>query len=383
MTGISVPPVRVVFDDELRSKILRGIDDCLLRGSVAAGKKVQEFEEFWASYTGCVHAVATSSGGSALELLMRALEVGGREVLVPTNTFIATANAVIAAAGTPVLVDADDRTMGISLAEIKRRCTPKTVGVIVVHIGGIITPEIDAIADWCRAHNLWLVEDAAHAHGSEFKGRRAGTFGVAAAYSFFATKVITSGEGGMIVCRDDKLADACQRYRDYGKKSQWESVHTVISGNHRMSDLTAVVGLEHARRLDGFIEDREQVAQQYDEHLGDILKLVSPAGRSSWYKYLAYLPKHVHRTCFKDALKKMGVSLSGGVYDLPLHQQPVFADRFDRDEYPIAADVCARHICLPIYSEMSVEQVQHVTSSIRSLLAGCASVCLCQSQKVR
>lgn len=369
MPSIAVPPVRVVFDEALRTSILREIDECLSRGSVAAGKKVKEFEEFWAAYTGCAHAVAASSGGSALDILMRALEVRGHEVLVPTNTFIATANAVLYAGGTPVFLDADPHTMGVSLEEIKKHRTPNTAGVIVVHIGGIITPELPAIDAWCRANGLWLVEDAAHAHGSELQGRRAGTFGLAAAYSFFATKVITSGEGGMIVCDDAGLAEACRRYRDYGKQSQWESIHTVISANYRMSDLTAVVGLAHARRLDGFIADREAVAGRYTEALGELLTLILPADRSSWYKYIAYLPAGLDRAAFKQALKDRGVSLSGGVYDVPLHAQPVFERAVNTADYPFANELCARHICLPIFSGMSNEQIAHVIGSIREVVA--------------
>lgn len=369
MSPITVPPVRVVFDATLRTKILAGIDDCLLRGSLAAGTYVNAFEEFWAAYTGCPYAVAVSSGGSALEILMRVLGVQGKDVLVPTNTFIATASAVLHAGGRPVLLDADPKTMGVTLAEITQRRTPETVGVMVVHIGGIITPEIAAIAQWCRENKLWLVEDAAHAHGSELNGRRPGTFGVAAAYSFFATKVITSGEGGMIVCADAGLADACRRYRDYGKPSPWESRHTVISGNARMSDLTAVVGLEHARRLDDFIADREHVAQRYTEALQDVLELVLPAGRSSWYKYIACLPNGLDRARLKIALKDVGISLSGGVYDLPLHAQPVFRETVDVTDYPAASEICARHVCLPIFSGMTDEQVHHVIESIRTCLA--------------
>lgn len=368
MTNVTVPPVRVVFDEDLRRRILAGIDDCLSRGSVAAGKKVQEFEEFWAAYCGCRHAVATSSGGSALDILMRAIGVTGKDVLVPTNTFIATANAVTFGGGTPVFMDTDPATLGVTLDEIKKRRTANTAGVIVVHIGGIVTAEMPAIAEWCRQNDLWLVEDAAHAHGSEVDGRRPGAFGLAAAYSFFATKVITSGEGGMVVTNDAGLNEACRRYRDYGKKSQWESLHTVIAGNDRMGDLTAVVGLEHARRLDGFIADRELVAARYEKELAGSLPLVMPQGRSSWYKFIGYLGAGVDRGAFKTALKERGVSLSGGVYDLPLHAQPVFEGRVDPAAYPMANDVCARHVCLPIFSGMTDAQVGHVIDSVAALV---------------
>lgn len=373
MSDIQVPPVRVVFDEDMRAKIAAGIDECLSSGRVAAGKKVEEFEAFWAEYSGAKHAAATSSGGSALEVLMRAIGVDGDEVLVPTNTFVATANAVLFAGGRPRFMDADPKTLCVSLAEIERRRTPSTKGVVVVHIGGIVTPEMPAIAEWCRANNLWLVEDAAHAHGSETGGKRPGAFGIAAAYSFFATKVMTSGEGGMIVTNDSELDGRIRRYRDYGKKSQWESLYTVISANYRMGDLTAVVGLEQARRLDGFIADRAKAAARYSEALKGTLELILPSGRCSWYKYVALLPKGADRAKFKAAMKERGVSLSGGVYDLPLHAQPVFKDKEDPADYPHAEDLCARHVCLPLFPGMTGEQVLHVIDSVKAEAAKLAA----------
>jgi dTDP-4-amino-4,6-dideoxygalactose transaminase len=142
----TVPPLKVVFEEADRKAILIEIDKCLSSGWVAAGKYVKEFEEFWADYCGCTHAVACGSGGAALELLMKALGVEGKDVLVPTNTFVASANSIIFAGGNPVFLDTDPKTMGVSLEEIKRQVTDNTTGVMVVHIGGIISPEMPQIA---------------------------------------------------------------------------------------------------------------------------------------------------------------------------------------------------------------------------------------------
>lgn len=366
--AVSVPPLRVVFEEEDRKRILSDLDACLASGMVAAAQQVKAFEDEWAAYCRCRHAVACSNGGAALELIMRALDVRGKDVLVPANTFIATAQSVIAAGGNVVFLDADPRTMGVSLAEIQRKCTQNTAGVVVVHIGGIISAELAAIAEWTRSRGLWLVEDAAHAHGSDVDGRRAGQFGIAAAYSFFATKVVTSGEGGMVVTDDEGLAQECRSLRDYGKKSQWESVHTRLSGNHRMSDLTAIVARHQIRRLDEFIAERADIARRYTKSLEGRLELVLPEGRSSWYKYIAYLPKTVDRAAFKTTLKERGVGLGGGVYDLPLHRQPVFESLGVTVSLPNADDVCARHVCLPVFFGMSAEQAEHVIESVSQVL---------------
>ena len=366
---IKVPPVRVAFDESDRKWIFEQLDEVLGGGMVAAGKKTEQFESFWSEYTGCAHAIAVANGGAALNALMAGLNIAGKDVLVPTNTFIATANAAIFAGATPVFMDTDRATMSVTLAEIQSKVTSNTAGVIVVHIGGVITPEIEQIAAWCKEQDIWLVEDAAHAHGSELNGKRAGQFGLAAAYSFFATKSMTAGEGGMVVTNDEGLADYCRSYRDYGKKSQWESVHSIISPNARISDITAVIGLRQSHRLDEFIESRASVAERYTVGFKDTLELILPQGRSSWYKYVAMLPSGINRDDFKAQLRELGVSLSGYVYDLPLHLQPVFLDLGLKGTLPIAEEFCDRHICPPIFFGMSDEQVDHVVASINELVA--------------
>lgn len=360
----SVPPVRVVFEDEDRKRVLEGINEVLASGMVAASKKVKELEEFWAQYTGCKHAIACGSGGAALEVLMKAMDIHGKDVLVPTNTFIATVNAVIFAGGNPIFLDADPASMGVNLAEIQKKRTPNTVGLVPVHIGGIITSEMSAIADWCKEQHIWLIEDAAHAHGSELAGVRAGNFGLAAAYSFFATKVMTSGEGGMIVCNDDGFADVCRRYIDYGKRSQWETVHVHLSSNYRMSDINAVIGLEQSLRLDEFIASRSDVADRYTAGLKGVVDLVLPSDRCSWYKYIIAMPEGLDREQFRADMKERKISLAGGVYDIPVHLQPVFQDWKLAGTLPMAEDICARHASLPIWYGMKDEQVNHVISSV-------------------
>lgn len=370
-TPVKVPPVRVVFEEADRKWLFERLDEVLSGGMVAAGKYVQEFEQFWATYTRCQHAIAVSSGGAALDVIMRGLNVAGKDVLVPTNTFIATVNAVLAAGGNPVFLDADRRTMGVGLEEVKRKFTQNTAGAIVVHVGGIISPEIETIASWCKQRGIWLVEDAAHAQGSELNGKRAGEFGVAAAYSFFATKIITSGEGGMVVTNDERLANFCRSYRDYGKKSQWESVHTLFGSNLRISEITALVGLCQSRRMDEFIESRSNAASQYTKELRGVIELVLPPDRCSWYKYIALLPEGVDRDKFRTELKARNVSLSGGVYDLPVHLQPVFQHENLAGTLPEAEDVCRRHICLPIFYGMATEQIEHAIVSVSAVLENC------------
>ena len=366
---MQIPPVKIEFSPEDRAEILRRMDRCLSEGQVAQGKNVLEFEETFARFVGTRHAVAVSSGGAALEVAMRLLGVKDREVLVPTNTFIATATGVLLAGGQIRFVDADPRTFGVSLASLQVAVTPKTVGVIVVHIGGIITPEMAAIRAWCDSRGLWLFEDAAHAHGSTFNGKKAGRFGQAGAYSFFATKVMTSGEGGMLVTDDESLAQRARGLRDYGKSDPWVSFHTEIGSNWRMSEFCAVVGLVHLRRLDKFVAWRKKISDFYTAQLKAIPEItpVLPTDLSSGYKYIVLLPNGVDRDRFRAAMKAQGVGLSGGVYDTPLHRQPVF-QQMKPGSFPVADDICSRHICLPLYYGMTDTQARYVVEALRSTL---------------
>lgn len=364
-----IPPVRIAFSNADRDEIVARIDRCLATGQVAQGENVREFEEAFARYVGAKDAVAVSSGGAAIEIAMRLLDVRDGEVLVPTNTFAATATGVLLAGGRVRLVDADADTFAVSLAALQAAVTPATVGVIVVHIGGIMTPEIAAIRTWCDARGLWLFEDAAHAHGSSLAGKMAGRFGRAAAYSFFATKVVTSGEGGMLVTDDEELAQRARVLRNYGKPEPWVSFHTALGANWRMAEFCAAVGLVHLRRLDEFIAWREKIAGLYTQGLGSkaCVTPVLPVDRSSWYKYIALLPPGVDRERVRAAMQARGIGLPGGVYDTPLHRQPIFGEV--QGGFPVADDICPRHICLPLYYGMTEEETRYVVEALSSTLA--------------
>jgi len=365
---MNIPPVKVFFPEEDKAEIVRRIKDCLSSGMLAQGKNVREFEERFGQYVGTRHAVAVSSGGSAIEIVMRILNIKDREVIVPTNTFLATASAVILAGGKVRLADISPDTFCVSLENLKKACTEETVGVIVVHVGGIITPEIEEIAKWCDENGLWLFEDCAHAHGSKLSTKMAGALGIAGAYSFFATKVITSGEGGMIVTDDDDIASRARILRDYGKTEPWVSYHKELGGNWRMSDITGAIGVVQLRRLDDLIDWRERMANIYTKLLKDNAELIPilPKGRCSWYKYILLLPKGADREKLKTDMKGQGIRLSGNVYDVPLHKQPVFLDL--EGEFPMADDICSRHICLPLYYGMSVEEAEYVVDILRTLI---------------
>jgi perosamine synthetase len=364
-----IPAQKIVFSEADRAEITQRIDRSLATGQVALGQNVKEFEANFAQFVGTKHAIAVNSGGAAIAIAMHLLNVKNQEVQVPTNTFVATASEVLLAGGRVRLVDTDPKTFSVSLNALKAALTPQTVGVNLVHIGGIITPEIEAIRDWCQSQKLWLFEDAAHAHGSSFNGKSAGKFGCMAAYSFYATKVMTSGEGGMLVTDDDNLAEKVRGLRDYGKPQPWVSYYTQLGSNWRMSEFSAAVGVVQLKRLPEFIQWREKIANFYTQSLqkSPQFTLVLPTEKSSWYKYIVLLPSGINREDFKAKMKYQGVSLAGGVYEMPLHQQPIFQEI--SGQFPLADDISQRHICLPIYFGLTEEEAAYVVESLRLTLS--------------
>jgi dTDP-4-amino-4,6-dideoxygalactose transaminase len=317
-----------------------------------------------------------SSGTAALEIIFRTLDVVGREVIVPTNTFFATAAAVIHAGGTPRFVDVSPSSLCASLDAIDGAIGEQTAAVVVVHIGGAVAPDIVAIAELCKRRGVVLIEDAAHAHGASLEGRPAGSFGEAAAFSFYPTKVITSGEGGMIVTTHEAWRDEARIYRDQGKAGFLGGDHVRMGYAWRMSEPDAAIGLVHLRRLDDFLVERRGVAAAYDRGLASmagVTAVPTDIVGGNYYKYLALLDEGIDRDELKAALRaEFGVGLSGEVYASPLHAQPVFAP-WSAGSYPVADDVCARHICLPVHSDMTTSEVEHVLSSLDATLTNMTS----------
>jgi dTDP-4-amino-4,6-dideoxygalactose transaminase len=256
--------------------------------------------------------------------------------------------------------------LSLSVATLKKAVTSKTAGVVIVHIGGIISKDIGEIKSWCDKKGLWLFEDCAHAHGSEIYERKAGNFGIAGGYSFFATKVMTSGEGGMVVTNDKDFADKVKLLRNHGKEQPWVSYHTAVGSNWRMNEFSACVGVNQLSNLDKFIEWREKIVNVYNEILlqEKDLKIVLPQGtKNSWYKYIVVLPKYIAREAIKSNLLKKEIKLQGGVYEVPLHQQPIMK-AYKKGKFPVADEFCSRHICLPLYYGMFIDEAKYVANSL-------------------
>ena len=368
---MKVPAAKIHFPEEDRKKLLEQIDGILGSGQLTLGKYTTEFEERFAEYVGVKHAVAVNSGTSALEIPLRVLDVQGSSVIVPTNTFFATPAAVIHAGGKVIFADVTEN-MCLDPDSVREKIEKDTKGIIIVHIGGVIPPQIKEIQKICLEHNLFLIEDAAHAHGSTLDGDMAGTFGDAAAFSFYPTKVMTSGEGGIIVANSEEIYKRALVFRDQGKAGFFGNVHTEMGYNWRMSEIHAAIGLSQFARLEEFIADRRRIARIYDRELekvnGVTLVKIPPEVKSNYYKYVAILEDGIDRAALKKELKeKYSVGLSGEVYELPCHLQPIFKDLygFNGGELPVAEDLCKRQICLPVFATMTDDQAEYVINSLK------------------
>jgi perosamine synthetase len=365
---LGVPPARVVFPAQDRAEIAAAVSDILASGTLTLGPYTREFESAFGTAHAAPHAVAVASGTAALEIALRAVGVQSREVIVPANTFYATAAAVIRAGGRPVFADIDPATFALSRATVTAALSPATVAVVHVHIAGLIAPGVRGVRALCAERGIALVEDAAHAHGSTLAGQFAGAFGVAAAFSFYPTKVVTSGEGGMLVTTSQAVADEARIYRDQGKGAYTANHHVRAGYAWRMSETHAVTGLVHLRRLAGFISRRREVAARYDKALAPLAGMrplaEPPECRGNIYKYIVVLPPGTDRAEFKAELaSRYQVGLAGEVYDLPLHRQPVLAE-YAGPPLPVSEDMCARHICLPVHSDMTDGEVDQVVTAV-------------------
>lgn len=371
-TGPFVPPARVVFDKEDRERILGLVDAALQSGTLTIGPLTAELESAFAGAHGCRLAVGTNSGTSAIEIALRACGVEG-EVVVPANTFYATAAAVIHAGARPRFADIDSTTLALSAATVEKALRPSVSAVIHVHIGGSISPEIETIRRLCAERGVLLFEDAAHAHGSTLDGRYAGSWSKAATFSFYPTKVVAGAEGGMIVTEDEPLRDEALIYRDQGKASFLGGGHVRLGSAWRMSELQAAVALVHLSRMPAHIARRREVAARYDAALAGIDGISAlgedARGSGNYYKYIAVLDRGIDRDSFKATMReRFAVGMSGEVYATPLHLEPVFASLAD-ERLPVAEDLCARHVCLPVHSDMESSEVDQVIDGIRRTLA--------------
>jgi dTDP-4-amino-4,6-dideoxygalactose transaminase len=339
----------------------------LEHGRYVGGPEVAEFEREFADHVGAAAGVGVANGTDALELILGALGIGrGDEVVVPTNTFVATAEAVRAVGASPRFVDVRPQDLLVDPAAVEAAIGPRTVAVVAVHLFGQVAdmPALDAIA---RRHGLALVEDAAQAHGARLVGQRAGSFGHAAAFSFYPGKNLGAlGDGGAVTSTDAGLVERIRRLADHGRDPRDRHLHRVCGRNSRLDTLQAAVLRIRLRRLDADNAARRAVVATYRERLPEACRLLAVDPRGEPVHHLAVVEVE-HRAAVMDALASARIGC-GVHYPVPCHRQPAFADDRPAPPLPVADAAADRILSLPCSPGTTADQVERVAAAIADVV---------------
>jgi len=344
---------------------------------LSIGPQLEAFEATLADYVGLSHGVGVNSGTSGLHLTMIAAGVGaGDEVITPSFSFIASANAVLYERATPVFVDIDPRTGNIDPTRIEAAITERTKAIMPVHAFGQ-PADMDPILELAREHDLLVIEDACEAIGAEYRGRRAGTMGDAAVFAFYPNKQMTTGEGGMIVTNRDDWGDLFRSLRNQGRDvfDAWLN-HTRLGYNYRLDEMSAALGLAQMQRLDSLLAKRAQVAQWYNERIDEIPGVEKPhildtTTRMSWFVYVVRCADGIERNALMASLKEQGIP--SRPYFTPIHLQPFYQEKFGwaRGDLPHTEKAGDTFLALPFSGVMAEDQVAYVCDS---LLKSCVTL---------
>ncbi len=350
------------------------VRDCLDTSWISsAGKYLTQFEAGFARYCGCEHGITTTSGTTALHLAIAARGLGpGDEIIMPTFTIAATVFAALYAGATPVLVDADPDTWTMRVDDIAARVGPRTRAILPVHIYGHPC-DMDPIRELARRHDLWVLEDAAEVHGAEYKGKKCGSLGDAACFSFYANKIIATGEGGMVVTNDGAFAERCRSLKNLAFSRDRRFLHDAVGFNYRMTNLQAAIGVAQLEKVDEYVALRRRHGARYTALLRGVEGLRLPVERP-WARNVYWMYGVVVEDgfgCSRDdlmaGLAERGVETR--TFFIPMHEQPVFHQRalFRSEQYPVASDLGRRGLYLPSSTGLTEDDLAYVVDAVRDV----------------
>jgi len=339
----------------------REIEKVLDSGMLAYGEWVKRFEKKFAEYVGVKHALSTTSGTQALILALEALNIRGKEVLVPSFTFIASAMSIIRAGGKPVFVEVDEKTYNIDPEDVRKKITENTIAIMPVHLYGQ-PANMDEITEIAEENDLYVIEDAAQAHGAAWKGKKAGSIGHIAAFSFYPTKNMTTGEGGMLTTNDDELAYHVAMLRNHGQKERY--LHEELGWNFRMTNIAAAMGLVQLRKLNKANEMRRANARFYNEALED--KVLTPyEDPRAKHVYHQYTIRVKNREKLIEEFRREGIGF-GIYYPRGNHQQPIMQKLGYMARLPVTEKLCKEVISIPVHPLVSEEDREKIVKVILS-----------------
>ena len=350
-----------IADPDITEAEIDRVSEVLASGRLSGGETVPTFEEAFADYCGATHGVATNNGTTALQTALEALGIGdGDRVVTTPFSFVATANAVRHAGATPVFADIDPETYNIDphAVEAVIRDHDDVAAILPVHLYGLPAP-MGHLADLAETHDLALIEDAAQAHGAALDGDRVGTMGDAATFSFYPTKNMTTGEGGMVTTDRDDVARRASRFVDHGRDEHYH--HVTLGHNFRMSDMNAAIGLEQLRKVPAYTEARQETAARYDSALANS-PLEAPTVPDGYeHVYHQYTVRTDDRARFSDHLERYGID-SAVYYPAPIHEQPAY-DHVGTSS-PVAETAADEVLSIPVHPNMTTENVQRVVTAL-------------------
>jgi len=377
-----LPIATAVFGPEEKQEMIETLDS----GWITLGPRTKKFEEELATYIGAKYTIALNSASAALHLAMLAIGIGpGDEVITTPFTFAATANAILHCGGKPVFVDIDPQTFNIDASLVESAITPKTKAILPVHYAGQAV-DLDTLSAITKKHNLYLIEDAAHAIGSTYKGKKIGTIGDLTCFSFHPVKNMTTGDGGAITTDNQELAEKIMVLRVNGMDKEswkrntstgsWDYAIVAEGFKYHMNDISAALGIHQLRKLDRFLQVRKDVAAAYDKAFAKIPEVTIPYRSNSlehaFNIYAILLDTSKLTTSRNDVINKLKEYNVGSiVYYRPLHLQPFFQESLGVKEgdFPNTEFVFERLICLPMYHGMTPEDAKYVVDVLQEIIA--------------
>lgn len=355
---------------EIGKEEINAVLNVLMSGNLREGQICKQFEENFAELVGAKYATTVSNGTAALHTAYINLIRPGDEVLVPAFTFFATASMVVWAGGVPIFCDIDPKTFCLDLNDTERKITSKTRAIAPVHLFGNAC-DIDGIIALSQKHGLKIIWDAAQAHLTRYNDRDVGSYGDAVCYSFYATKNMTTGEGGMITSNDKSFIERCILLKHQGQVRKYH--HTMMGGNYRMTDIQGAIGLGQLEKIERFTDKRRENAAKLDRGLeavdGIQTPYIPPEVRCSYHQYTILLPGKVNRSEFIDALKEREIGSSVN-YPGPLHQQPVFEKYARNDRLANAESISRRCLSLPVHPGLSDDEIQRIIDGVKEIALG-------------
>jgi len=364
------------FDDQDIEKIKDDVDQILKSKRLILGPYTKKFEKLFSEYIGTKFSVAVSSATAALEIVLRYIDVKDNEVIVPTNTFIACANTVVYAGGKPVFADMDLESFCMDIDSVKNKINKKTKAVMAVHLSGLPTPQMDELMKICNENNIMLIEDCSHAPGAVYGSKKVGSIGLAGCFSFFATKILPTGTGGMITTNDPELqnfAEALRHQGGIGGEGQIE-IFDKFGYDWMMNETTAAIGINQLSKLEKQLEKRILIAKTYREALKK-LDSVKPIKefentRNVYWKFLTILNENLDRDEIRKELRTKYNIDAGILYPILCHLQPIYKMMGHKEgECPKAEKIMKRQLSLPINPYMTNEDVQYVVDSLDEVIS--------------